>query len=300
MYLTLLFVFSKIRIGESNLLLHTNDFYHLKGGETYKKFNDFDHQKQYDIIFLGSSRAYRGYDPALFEKQNLTCWNLGTSAQILRNTRIVMNHYVHSTNCKMVIIDIFPAALNTPGLESSSDLITNLSLDAAAREVALNMKDSRMINLWLNRWMSNSVSVTLPPEDYKGAGFSTRFDSMPEETLAYDAENNQKELQISDDQLQELKLIAQLAKDKKVPLLFVISPTSTKFSTKIYQSFLAYIRPILNENNVPLWDYAKNLEVNTPEHFYDDSHMNYYGVQVFNQRLIEDLKKSDFTQFIFE
>ena len=42
-----------------------------RGGHTYVAFRQFDPKEKYDVIVLGSSHAYRGYDPEIFRQHNL-------------------------------------------------------------------------------------------------------------------------------------------------------------------------------------------------------------------------------------
>ena len=82
-YITLFSVLYFIRIGNVPLVYRTTQGNVFKGGLTYKKFQDFDKNEKYDIIILGSSHAYRGYDPVIFESYGYKIYNLGTSAQTL-------------------------------------------------------------------------------------------------------------------------------------------------------------------------------------------------------------------------
>lgn len=290
--MSMMFGLSKIKVKGSPLLFHTNEFYHLKGGDTFEKYQSFDKSKKHDVLFVGSSRAYRGYDPELFNKEGLVAWNLGTSAQTIRNSRIIIEHYVNSDNCKLLVLDLYPGAFNTLGLESSSDLIENVSETDAAVDVAISMEDSRALNLLTARWMTQGLPSTYMTDDYKGLGFSTKTDTMAlkKENL----ENDTTSFKVNEEQLQEFDLLLDFCKKENINLLLVVSPTSDYYSPSIHKSFLERINPFIEKYQFTLWDYAKELEVKTPDHFYDDSHMNYPGVEMFNARFISDLLDSKF------
>src|SRR5690606_4167572 len=57
-----------------------------------------------DILVLGSSHAYRGFDNRVFEKQGLKLFNLGSSSQSPMQTNILLNQYVDELNPKLVVL----------------------------------------------------------------------------------------------------------------------------------------------------------------------------------------------------
>jgi hypothetical protein len=46
---------------------------------------------------------------------------------------------------------------------------------------------------------------------------------------------------------------------------------------------------VIARHHVPFYDYSKKIRLSTTDHFYDDTHMNLAGVQIFNRILLADL-----------
>jgi hypothetical protein len=93
----------------SHLPLRLN-FSNKKGGYgyAYSRLEEVKNYSNIDILFIGSSHAYRGFDPRIFEKNGLKTFNLGTSAQTPLQTEILLNRYLEKLNPKMIIYDVYP------------------------------------------------------------------------------------------------------------------------------------------------------------------------------------------------
>src|SRR5690606_24208643 len=165
-----IYLLKSIPYKERPIIYITNDYYSWKGGDTYMKYSEFNENQQYDVIVSGSSRAYRGYSPFIFEEQNYSCFNLGTSAQSIKNTYFAIKHYVNKNNCNLLLLDIFSGAFTKNQLESSSDLIENLSKPAASYDIAWHNKDLRTINIAALRFLTESDSAYFTKDDYRGKG----------------------------------------------------------------------------------------------------------------------------------
>lgn len=294
-YLALMFVFSMIEINKIPLIYQTNTFYAWKGGDSFEKFQEYDLTKHHEIVFLGSSRSYRHYDPAIFENAGVSAFNLGTGSQRIGESYQILEHYIDSQNTNVLIYDLYIEAIRLPGsIESSSTLISNISKDEAAWDIALNMNDSRAANLYFSRYLMESKSSMYLEDGYQGRGFCTnrkKFDI--EELIPIDPlKDSTNYSPLDEEELQQLEELILKCKEKKVQLILVNSPTSKYYRLENHVLFLQQIQPILAKYQVAFFDYAKKLAIPTETHFYDYSHMNYDGVKIFNKQLIEDLDKN--------
>ena len=50
------------------------------------------------------------------------------------------------------------------------------------------------------------------------------------------------------------------------------------------------IKESLDKNKMPFYDFSNLRGINTANHFYDDSHLNQAGVELFNAALIQQLQ----------
>jgi len=271
----------------------TNNYYSWKGGDTYMRYKEFNELQQYDILFVGSSRAYRGYSPYIFAEHKYSSFNLGSSAQSIKNTYFVIKHYITQINCKVLVLDIFAGAFSKDQLESSSDLIENISKPVAAYDIAWHSKDVRTINLSALRFLSEKDTAYFQQGDYVGRGYSSKTDSMPlikrqrylsHEKLIFDKMNVDKE------QLEYFTKIVSLCKERGVKLVCVYSPVSYFYDYNQHAEFTSQLKSSINENEINFYDFNKLEQINTLDHFYDNSHLNQAGVELFNKELIKKMQ----------
>lgn len=106
-------------------------------------------------FFLGSSHAYRGYDPRVFSDHGLSTFNLGSSSQRIMHSYIIAKEYISSGNT-LVILDVFSSTLvHDYLLEASSSLIQNVPSFSAALKIGLRTPDPRVLNMLTLRLMDD-------------------------------------------------------------------------------------------------------------------------------------------------
>src|SRR5437868_5764818 len=67
-------------------------------GHTYTRLRDADTTNNINILFIGSSHCYRGYDPRFFRSKNVRVFNLGSAAQTPIQTEILLDKYLKQLN----------------------------------------------------------------------------------------------------------------------------------------------------------------------------------------------------------
>ncbi|MEO6903351.1 MAG: hypothetical protein ABI315_09370 [Bacteroidia bacterium] len=294
LYVGLMYFLKHIKYNGRPITYITNNYYGWKGGDTYEKFIEFFNSKSYDIVFVGSSRAYRGYSPFIFESSGYKSFNLGTSAQSIKNTYFVIKNYINKSNCKVLVVDVFAGSFKQSQLESSSDLIENLNNSKAAYDIAVNNKDIRAINMLTLRYLTNNDLPYFNKTDYIGKGYSVTNDSLSPAKRQIVIKNEKvihEKFEIDKEQLDYFKKIVELCALKKIKVVFVYSPISYFYDYSVHAPFIKMIIPIMKSYNDHFYDFSKCNGINTLNHFYDDSHLNQKGVEVFNKVLIEQLER---------
>lgn len=85
-YIVLLCVWGDLMPGQ----LKKNLNYYPGGyGNLNTRLKEAKTKGKVDILFLGSSHAYRGFDVRLFEQAGYSCFNLGSSFSVTLANRIV-------------------------------------------------------------------------------------------------------------------------------------------------------------------------------------------------------------------
>src|SRR5262245_26702081 len=86
LYLAGMWLLTHVRLFGRPAIYRTGDYYKWHGGQSVPQWQEFDQKEHYDVLVLGSSHAYRGYDPEHFAKRGLRMFNLGSTAQTPMNS----------------------------------------------------------------------------------------------------------------------------------------------------------------------------------------------------------------------
>ncbi len=290
LYFPALVFMCKVNFKSKPLIYKTSDIYTLKGGNSYRKFKEFDKNAKCDLIVVGSSHAYRGYDPRNFSSAGISMFNLGTSAQTPLNSYIITKNYVTNGNCKLVILDVYDGAFHNNGFESSSDLIQNISSNKAAFEMATSYKNPQILNMLALRFINSSSPVLYQDSLYKGCGYSEKRDTL-KYSLPFDEYENR--YLPSDVQIEYLEKLLQYFTTNNIPVIMVTVPFPKE---KIVEQHIIYSKIFTEmalKYKVQYLDYSFNNNFNSKTHFYDSHHLNQSGVNLFNKIFLDDLDKMD-------
>src|SRR5690606_12876278 len=66
----------------------------FKIGSSYIRFQEVKKYNNVDIVFIGSSHAYRGFDPRIFKKAGYSSFNMGSTAQTPVQTKYLLEQYI--------------------------------------------------------------------------------------------------------------------------------------------------------------------------------------------------------------
>lgn len=94
-------------------------------GQMLLRLREVQKVKQVDLLFVGSSHVYRGYDPRIFTSQGIEAFNIGSSAQTPFNSYFLLKEYLPKIKAKYVVLDLYWGALGNNGIESSIDILSN-------------------------------------------------------------------------------------------------------------------------------------------------------------------------------
>ena len=290
-YLFFQLALGNINIAKTNqtsaLIHYTNDYLILKGKNEYISLRVFDAQKQYDYIVIGTSHAYRGYDPRVFKKRNVELYNFGTSAQSLNGTYELIQKYLTKQNCKMLILDIYYGSFQFGDLETSMAFIANANDHELVFRGFKIEPDIRSVNGVFNKYLDFHVGPRVMVSDYVENGYCETFttnknviDSFPK---SYEGK---KEL------LQPLEDITHVLKEKEINFILVSHPLPlVKNSEQYHQSYLQFLAPLLKKYPASkYYDFTVDNRFDNTLDFSDNNHLNQDGVIKFNTILLQELE----------
>ena len=301
-------LFSFYSVGLYGILLFTYSYLapNKFGGNVFKYNTSFDYSKSrlreadtvknVDLLIMGSSHAYRGYDVRAFKAKGMKAFNLGTSAQTLIQTNYLLDKYVDKLKPKMVIIDIYPIMLNTDGVESLLQLLAILKIDKKLKDMAFEANDLRAYNTLFYYSVLNKIGLSRnlmndEPDDknkYISGGYVENRSSARASKDGSEGgsdRSKQVELIFSLKQQEMLKGMINKLKARKIPYIIFQSP----ISKRMYQSFsnnkeidvkLSAYGPYYNYNEVRFLDDSC---------FIDNNHLNYNGVKIYDKFVMDKI-----------
>jgi hypothetical protein len=219
-------------------------------------------------------------------------FNLGTSAQSIENTRLLIDHYLDSSNTKLLIVDIFWGSFWN-SFESSADLVTNADDPEAAFDIALNANDARAFNLLVARSFCHAATPVPPLPDYAGKGFSVRTDSLAPalrekmKTFRQPAKSN---FVIAEKAVRAFEGILSDCRQRHLRLVLVNGPAGAFYPRQNHAMLMAAIRPLIAAYKIPFYDFSTDFHLDPVNHFYDGPHVNLAGATLFTQALVERLE----------
>lgn len=253
-----------------------------KIGHNYLRLKEVKQTSNVDILFLGSSHAYRGFDTRIFNAAGYTIFNLGSSAQTPTQTLILLKRYLKQLNPKLVVFEVWPEVFTSDGVESSLDLIANDTNDLSTLQMVWDSKNMKVFNTYIYANIKNLIGseTNFEQKTYHDGGY------VSQDKLNYnqDAKPNRTKLIFKNRQLTNFEAILGILKTEKVEYLLVQAPVTNQ----MYQSFTniswfnAKIDGYGNHYN-----FNGKLKLDDTLDFYDNHHLNQKGVKLFNEAFLK-------------
>jgi len=264
----------------------------FRGDHLYTKLSEADTAKKVDVLVLGASHAYRGFDPRIFKKNGINIFVLGSSSQTPIQTEYLVNKYIDKFKPKLVLYDVDYNNFETDGLESAESLFSAANpLDWQLLVMAIKLNSLDGYNTFTYSFLKALANRgakeprIFESDEYISNGFVQRRESKSKYIGRY---FNRRDININKTQFQTFISICQKLARRGVKTLLIQSPTSPgyyrslKNITTIDRMFsLVQTAKYYNFNDTTIF---KN------ELFYDQNHLNQQGVELFDSILIKQLK----------
>lgn len=283
-YVAVIFIFSNVQLIDRRMSSFFIPNMQRNGGQEMQMMRDLtSNQVKYDAIVLGSSHAYRGYDPRIFEQSGMNLFNAGTSAQNAKGLFVLYNEYLRDRS-DVFILDIYDPVFELEGTESNMRLIQNVPTEKAA--VALVRQECKIytVNALLVRFASINPIDEAPNNDYVKNGFCEKkgilYAVEPLNDSVFDAN---EEMFVAFE-----TLIKQTQADgKRVVLCSHPLPASAGLRN-YHDKFLSRFTPLIVRLGIPYIDLTYYTEGFGINEFADLSHLNQQGVELYNRLLLQN------------
>lgn len=272
-----------------NIIYKLGAYGHLNS--RLKEYKEWQYSDSLDVLFLGSSHAYRGFDTRLFNQYGIRSFNLGSSSQSPLQTYVLLQRYLDKVRPKLIVYEVFPTTFDSDGVESSLDLVSNDKNDIYSYLMGFRINNMKTWNtlfyasyrdfFGLNK--DYDEPVVKRNDIYVKGGFV-------EKKLKYYTPNTlpPERIRFHPKQLDQFEDIVSMIKSRGIELILVYAPIPEV-------NFSRYDNNTYFDSCMKTYSYYYNfntmLDLNDSVHFYDKHHLNQSGVEVFNHSLIEVLNK---------
>ena len=292
-YVGVIFIFSNVQLIDRRISSFFIPNMQLNGGQEMQMMRDLtSNQVKYDAIVLGSSHAYRGYDPRIFEEAGTTLFNAGTSAQNAKGSFVLYNEYLRNRT-DFFILDVYDPVFELEGTESNMRLIQNVPTNAAAFALVKQEVKMYTLNALVVRLASLHVKDEAPNNDYVKNGFCEKkgilYAVEPLNDSVFDA-NEEMFLAFE-------RMVKQMQADGKRIVLCSHPLPQSPGLRNYHDKFLARFSPLIERLGVPYIDLTYYTEGFGINEFADLSHLNQQGVELYNRLL---LRNSNFNEAVIK
>jgi hypothetical protein len=270
-----------------NYRLGSNGYLHSK----IKEIKDY---KNVDILFIGTSHAYRGFDVRIFKDKGYHTFNLGSSIQTPIQTHILFQRYLDKLHPKLVVYDVNPEIFGSDGVESALDVISNDSINWDSCKMALevnNVKTYNTLIFALYKQITNAnANFKEPIVRAKDTYISGGFVEKKITTLTSDKQYDKVRYQLDEQQLRFFTQNLQMLRDRQIPFVLVHMP----LTKRLYQSKLNYpefSKLMQQKSGGSYYDFNQMIKLDDSLHFYDDNHLNQNGVTIFDAFFISKMEE---------
>jgi len=282
-YLLLLVVLCEVKLSGKPLVFRACQGLVWKGGYTYDRFKEFDPNHVYDILVFGSSRANRGINPKNFDAFGYRAYNLSTDDQTPINTEVLVREYVKPHYCRLVIIDLYDKVFAQPDLESTSDLIQNVSEHTAALRMAYKSKDVRSLNSFCVRMLLRNKAPLYEAETdlYKG------FRGLKKDSVSFKSNHTPYKSILRN--IESLNRTLSYLKSINMPVLLVSQPMIFYKRMANHQLFLKDIESVIKQNNVRFYNFTNDASVLSIDDYADECHLSIIGANKYSEFLLKEV-----------
>ena len=264
-------------------------------GHLFTRIQEIPEFGKVDILFLGSSHAYRGIDPRYFSLHGVKSFVLGSSGQTPLQAEVLIERYLDQLQPKLVVYDVSPSSFYD-GVESSLDILSNDYIDRSSLRLAWRQQHlgvySTLFYAWyrqlLRRDKHFEENAQKGLDQYISGGYVQRnagaYQPSPEIS---------REWQVNKGQVERLHQILRNLEAKGIPVLLIRAPVAHA----LYDSYSNNDYPDSILTTLGLYENLQNkVDLNDSLHFYDARHLNQLGVDRYNEILLDRIRSLDLLQ----
>jgi len=259
------------------------------------RISDVSDFKKVDILFLGSSHAYRSFDTRIFRNHGYASFNFGSSAQTPLQTEMLLEKYLDILQPKLIIYEVYPFTFALDGLESGLDLLASDKIDLKTVKMVMILNQIKAYNTFIYAYYrqifnrNNNIKKVYESGDdkYIYGGF---VESKMKHFSSHGSIKKYK-LILNDLQKDAFTKSLQFIKSRNIPFILVQSPV-TRFKNQSWSNISEIDSFFINKGI--MYNFNNLLNLNDSMDFYDEDHLNQNGVRVFCDSLIRIIDREGY------
>lgn len=253
--------------------------------------------READVLILGSSRANHSFDCRVLEDSlGMSCYNAGRDGQNMVYDAMVFFTYIERHLPKLVVLDVASSMMDDSWFDSLHEMncyygLAN-PLDRIVEEnstwtdrLKLQSNLYRYNNTW--QWLIHAYRAKNEAErdGYRPMPVNVRnpFKASFREGNAFHVDKRCVEY---------LNRIRKTCEEKHILLVLTVTPTLV---VEKKGGIAEWTRSFCKKHTVSFFDYSKDkMFYEHPELFYDMTHVNQKGAELFTKIFVRDLNHSKF------
>lgn len=276
-----------------------------RGGyaHSYERFKELESNPNKEVLIIGSSHAYRGFDPRILFP-NKSSFNLGNSAQSPYVTYHLLKRNLDIIQPKKVVFEAYwgPLSSSSSSVESSIDVVSNKTIGVDEIEMILDQKNVLSFNSMNYSFIKSFIAPldssdiqTFPHDTYISGGYVSKSSNEGYLKETNNLTFSEKKIEINEYQLDYLVKCIALCKEKGVEFIAVRAPVMNEYiqSFDNFNQTSKFMDSLFNSHDVPYQDFCQTnvielMQLNSNQDFSDAHHLTQSGVEKFNRYWLEN------------
>lgn len=250
-----------------------------------------------DVLILGPSTANHHYDCKVMEDElGMNCYNAGRDGQNVVYDAMVLEGYLERCTPKLVVMDMGGSMLSDAWMGHLKDFycyygmvekIDRIIEDVTSPMERLQLRSGlyRYNKTW--EWL---LKARTSKEVTDMNGYRPLAENLDTNFEGKIVDNKVEDFVPAEMAKKYLDVIVNRCKEKNIRLVLTLSPVLVM--NKQESGFEIWLQQYCSKHQLQFLDYARDKDFfDHPEWFYDMSHLNKVGAEIFTRKLVSELKR---------
>ncbi len=265
-----------------------------------------------DVVFMGSSHAFFGVNPAvLWEQYGISSFVMGSCSQDMDMTYHFLKELLKTQSPKVVCIDLYALTYEVSGEEIADDNIyrATLSMNPSLNSLQLILKEvdeEEQMQHILRLPIIHTRYQELEQEDFVdsdfdhfGRGYYRIFLSGGSPGISEELQDNTTAAVLSEESMEWLETMIALSEEEDFELVFFLTPYNIEENESAWEQYNA-VKLYAQEHDIPVLDFftlSEEIGLDYEQDFWNEYHLNSYGArkltEYFGEYLHETVELAD-------